>query len=57
MTVTIKLDADIEAQLHEQAAASGTTAESFVVESVVDRLNRLRHRSGPPVGKCLSAEE
>ncbi len=57
MTVTIELDAEIEEQLHEQAAASGTTAESFVVESVVDRLNRLRHRPAPPVGKGLSAEE
>lgn len=57
MTVTIELAADIEEQLHEQAAASGTTAESFVVASVLDRLNRLRHRSSPPVGKCLSAEE
>lgn len=57
MTVTIELAADIEEQLHKQAAASGTTAESFVVASVLDRLNRLRHRSSPPVGKCLSAEE
>ena len=57
MSVTIELDAEIEEQLHEQAAASGTTVESFVVESVRDRLNRLRRQSSPPVGKVLSKEE
>lgn len=57
MTVTIELDAEIEEQLHEQAAALGTTVESFAVKSVVDSLNRLRHRPSPPIGNRLSAEE
>ena len=57
MTVTLELDADIEEQLQEQAAALGTTVESFAVKSVVDSLNRLRHRPPPPVGKVLSKEE
>ena len=57
MTVTIELDAEIEEQLHEQAAVLGTTVESFAVKSVVDSLNRLRHRPSPPIGNRLSAEE
>ncbi len=57
MTVTLELDAETEEQLHEQAAALGTTVESFAVQSVVDSLNRLRHRPSPPVGKVLSKEE
>ena len=57
MTVTLELDAEIEEQLHEQAAALGTTVELFAVKSVVDSLNRLRHRPTPPVGNVLSKEE
>ena len=57
MTLTIELAADIEEQLHAQAAASGVNAETFVMESVTDRLRKLRHGVGTSTEKRLSSAE
>ena len=57
MTLTIELAADLEEQLHEQAAASGVNAETFVMDSVTDRLKRLRDGTNASSEQRLSAEE
>ena len=57
MTLTIELAADIEEQLHVQAAASGVNAETFVMDSVTDRLKRLRDGTNASREQRLSAEE
>ena len=57
MTLTIELTADLEEQLHEQAAASGVNAETFVMDSVTDRLKRLRDGTNASREQRLSAGE
>jgi len=57
MSLTIELGADIEEELHEQAAAAGVNAETFARESITDRLTKLRHGTTASIEQRLSAEE